>query len=167
VGMRMRMRLGAVCGLMLVAVTGRVLLGITSAGAQGEPIRVDQRFGDPHFERFDFDHDGTSEMGDRIAVRGPLVDPFSGERVGLAFWDCVTMTRVVSFEPPRGSQVCTGLIRLTDGDITIQGTDPGGYGASVSALTGGTGLYRNARGEANVVDAPDPDRTEITIQLEP
>jgi hypothetical protein len=106
-------------------------------------------------------------MGDRIAVRGPLVDPATGERVGLAFWDCVTMTRVVSFEPPRGSQVCTSLIRLTDGDITIQGPDPGGFGASVFAVTGGTGPYRNARGEADVVDAPDPDRTEITIRLEP
>jgi hypothetical protein len=49
----MRMRFGAVCGLMLAAVTGRVLLGITSAGAQGEPIRVDQRFGDLRFERLD------------------------------------------------------------------------------------------------------------------
>ena len=74
------------------------------------------------------------------------------------------MTRVVSFEPPRGSQVCTGLIRLTDGDITIHGPDPGGPGLR---RDGGTGLHRNARGEADVVDAPDPDRTEITIQLEP
>jgi hypothetical protein len=57
---------------------------ITSAGAQGEPIRVDQRFGDLRFERLDYDHDGTNEMGDRVAVRGPLADPFSGERVGLA-----------------------------------------------------------------------------------
>jgi hypothetical protein len=140
---------------------------ITSAGAQGEPIRVDQRFGDLRFERLDYDHDGTNEMGDRVAVRGPLADPFSGERVGLAFWDCVTMTRVVSFEPPPGLAGLHGSDPLTDGDITIQGTDPGGYGASVFALTGGTGLYRNARGEADVVDAPGPDRTEITIQLEP
>lgn len=78
------MRFGAVCGLMLVAVTGRVLLGITSAGAQGEPIRVDQRFGDLRVTRLDFDHDGRSEMGDRIAVRGLLVGPATGDRVGLA-----------------------------------------------------------------------------------
>lgn len=159
------LRFGAVCALVLGMATGGAVLGTARVGAQ-EPIRVDQRFGELRVARLDFDHDGRSEIGDRIAVRGPLVDPVTGDRVGLAFWDCVTMTRVVSFEPPRGSQVCTGLIRLTDGDITIHGPDPGGYGVSVFGVTGGTGLYRNARGEADVVDAPDPDRTEITIQLE-
>jgi hypothetical protein len=113
----------------------------------------------------------TTTAGSRrptgVAVRGPLVDPETGDRVGSAFWDCVAMTRVVSFEPPRGSTVCTALIRLADGEITIQGPDPAGFGASVFAVTGGTALYRNARGEADVVDASDPDRTEITIRLEP
>jgi len=66
----MRKRFGAVSGLMLVAVTGPVLLGIASAGAQAEPIRVDQRWDDFRVARLDFDHDGTIEMGDRVAVRG-------------------------------------------------------------------------------------------------
>jgi hypothetical protein len=162
-----RVRLAAASALTAVVVTGGVSLGTASAGAQGEPIRVDQRFEDVRVARLDFDHDGTIEMGDRVAVRGPLVDPTTGDRVGRAFWDCVAMTRVARFEPQQGSTVCTALLRLADGDITLLGPDPAGFGASDFAVTGGTGLYRNARGEAGVLDAPDPDRTEITIHLEP
>lgn len=162
-------RLGLVtaCTLVLGAMTGGLLVGITSVGAQEQPIRVDQRFRDVRVARLDFDHDGIIEMGDRVAVAGPLVDPATGDRVGSAFWDCVAVTRVVRFELQRGSTVCSALFRLADGDISLRGPDPAGFGASVFAVTGGTGLYRSARGEADVVDAPDPDRTEITIQLEP
>ncbi|MCI0634757.1 MAG: hypothetical protein L0206_12700 [Actinobacteria bacterium] len=76
-------------------------------------------------------------------------------------------TRVYRFERQQGAAVCTAMIQLADGDITLQGPDPASFGASVFAVTGGTGLYRNARGEADVVDDPDPGRTEITIHLEP
>jgi hypothetical protein len=161
-----RLRLVTACLLTVGAVTSEVLLGTAPVGAQGEPIRLDQRFGDVRVTRLDFDHDGRIEMGDRIAVRGRLVDPATGDEVGLAFWDCVAMTRVVRFEAQRGATVCTALFELAGGDITLQGPDPAGFGASVFAVTGGTGLYRNAGGEADVVDAPNPDRTEITIQLE-
>lgn len=82
-------------------------------------------------------------MGDRVAVPGPLVDIAMGDRVGLAFWDCVAMTRAVLPDVRRGSTVCTAMLRLADGDITLQGPDPAGFGASVFAVTGGTGLYRN------------------------
>jgi hypothetical protein len=162
-----RLRLVTACGLTVGAVTSGLLLGTAPVGAQGEPIRVDQKFGDVRVARLDFDHDGRIEMGDRIAVRGPLVDPATGDQIGLAFWDCVAMTRVVRFEAQRGTTVCTALFELAGGDITLQGPDPAGFGASVFAVTGGTGLYRNARGEADVVDVPDPDHTEVTIQLEP
>jgi hypothetical protein len=159
-----RLRFVTACALTL-AVTVGLLLGPAPVGAQGEPIRVDLRAGDIRVALLDFDRDGRIEMGDRAVVRGPLVDPATGDRVGPSFWECVAMTRIRP-ELQRGMWVCTALLRLADGDITLQGQDPAGFGASVFAVTGGTGLYRNARGEADVVDAPDPDRTEITIHLE-
>lgn len=161
-----RIRFAAACGLVLGAVTSGVLLA-ASVGAQAEPIRVDIRAGDGRVTILDVDGDGRFDQGDRVVFRVPLRDPETGDRVGRAFGECVAMTRVVRPELQRGTWVCTYLLRLADGDITLRGPDPAGYGASVFAVMGGTGLYRNARGEADFVDAPDPDRTEITIRLEP
>ena len=115
-----RIRIVAACALTLGAVTSGVLLGITSVRAQGEPIRVNQRLADARVAGLDFDHDGRIEMGDRVVVRGPLVDPATGDPVGSAFWDCVAMTRIV-FEQPKGTWFCRALLRLADGDITLQG----------------------------------------------
>ncbi|MCI0634756.1 MAG: hypothetical protein L0206_12695 [Actinobacteria bacterium] len=69
-----RMRFAATLAAVAM-VTGAVSLGVASAGAQAGPIRVDQRWADLRFRILDFDHDGTREMGDRHAARGPLVDP--------------------------------------------------------------------------------------------
>jgi hypothetical protein len=165
-----RIRFVAACAMALGVVTSAVLLGTATvgAGAQGEGvIRAVQRSNDVRSAFLDFDHDGTIDRGDRFASRGPLLAPATGERIGLANWDCVTMTRVARPELQRGKFVCTTLLQLANGAITLQGPDPAGFGASVFAVTGGTGLYRTARGQASVVDAPDPDRTVITIHLEP
>lgn len=156
-----RIRFAAACALTLGAVTSGVLLGITSAGAQ-ESIRVDVTGGRVTF--LDFDRDGRIEMGDRVTGRSPLVDPASSEPVGRAFADCVAMTRIV-VEESRGTWVCTHVLALADGHIILQGEDPAGPGTYVLAVTGGTGLYRDARGEADAVDIEE--RTEITVHLEP
>jgi hypothetical protein len=161
-----RDQLGVAGGLALASVMSVIVLNALPVGAQGEPMRVDLRSADAIHALVDVDDDGRIEMGDRVAVRGPLVEPATGDPRGRSFWDCVAMTRI-RFEPPSGRWMCTVLLRLADGDITLQGPDPAGFGASVFAVTGGTGLYQSARGEADVVDAPDPDRTEITINLQP
>jgi hypothetical protein len=77
------------------------------------------------------------------------------------------MTRIV-VEQSRGTWICTYVLTLADGHIIVQGKDPAGLRGGtpyVLAVTGGTGLYRNARGEADAVDVEE--RTEITIHLEP
>ena len=61
--------------------------------------------------------------------------------------------------------MCTHVLELPDGHLNLQGKDPSGLGSHVFAVTGGTGLYRNARGEADEVDTDIAE--EITIHLEP
>jgi hypothetical protein len=159
-----RIRFVAACALTSGALSGGVLIGITSAGAQVEPIRVDLPGDRVAF--LDFDGDGQIDMGDRVTGRSRVVDPATGESVGRAFTDCVAMTRIV-VEQQKGTWVCTHVLVLGDGHIILQGEDPAGVGPNVLAVTGGTALFRNARGQADQLDASDPDRTEITIHLEP
>lgn len=152
-------------GLVLVAVASGVVLGTVTVQAQVD-IRVDQMWDDLRITSLDFDGDGRMERGDRVAVVGPLIDPATDATVGSVFWDCVVTTRVFRFEARRGATFCTARVRLSGGDILVQGPDPASYGATTFAVTGGTGQYRDASGQADVLDAPNPDRTEITIDLE-
>lgn len=157
-----KLRFVAACALTLGVMTGGVLIAITSAGAQGEPIRVGLAGG--RSASLDFDGDGRIDMGDRVTGRSQLVDPATGERLGRAFSDCVATTGIV-VEQQKGTWLCTHLLALADGHIILQGEDPAGVGTNLLAVTGGTGLYRNARGEADQGDVED--RTEFTIHLEP
>lgn len=154
-----KLRSVAACVLTL-GMTGVVLIGITSAGAQ-EEIRVDVTGGRGAF--VDLDGDGRIDTGDRVTGRSGVLDPVSGERVGRAFVDCVAVTPIV-VEQQKGTWLCTQLLALADGHIILQGEDPAGIGPNVLAVTGGTGVYRNARGEADQLDVED--RTEFTIHLE-
>jgi hypothetical protein len=155
-----RMRFVAAFAVSLGAVTSGVLLGVTSVGAQAE-IRVGLTGGRVAF--VDLDRDGRIDTGDRVTGRSLVADLATGERVGREFADCVAMTRIV-VEQQKGTWVCTHVLALADGHIILQGEDPAGVGSNVLAVTGGTGLYKDARGQADQVDT---DRTEFTIHLEP
>lgn len=155
-----QLRLVAVCALAFGMVTGGVLLSVASAGA---PIRVDLTPGSTTF--LDLDGDGRIDRGDRFTGRQRLVDPATDERIGRASSECIAMTRIV-VEESRGTWVCTYVLELPEGHILLQGKDPAGLGPYVLAVTGGTAPYRNARGEADLVDVGF-DLTEITIHLEP
>jgi len=156
-----KVRLVTACALTSAALAGGVVLGIASAGAQVE-LRVDLTDGRVAF--VDLDRDGRIETGDRVTGRSLVVDPASGERVGRGLGDCVAMTRI-EVEQQRGTWACTHVLALAGGQIILQGEDPAGAGPYVLAVTGGTGLFRNARGEADALDVED--RTELTIHLEP
>jgi hypothetical protein len=161
-----KLRSVAGLALMLAAMTGGALTGITSAGAQGEPIRVDETGGRWAF--VDLDGDGRTDTGDRFTGRSQLVDPISGEQVGRSFADCIATTRIV-VERSKGTWVCTRVLALAGGHIILQGEDPAGFRDGEPyflAVTGGTGSYSDARGEAEAVDVSDLG-TELTIHLEP
>ena len=147
--------------LILVVVTTGCLFGIASAGAQLEPIKLHVPAGAGIV--LDLDEDGRVDIGDRAVGRSRLEDPVTGERVGRALFDCLATTPIF-IERQLGTWLCTYVLELPDGHINLQGKDPAGVGAHVFAVTGGTGLYRNARGEADELDSESGE--EITIHLE-
>ena len=102
-------------------------------------------------------------LGDRLAARGPLFDASQTSRVGRHYLDCVIMNRVTVVGTPRGLYWCTYVLRLADGDLTIEGLDPRGNGVSTFAVLGGTGAYAGASGEATLTDSDAG--TEFVIDL--
>jgi len=148
--------------MAMVTVTGLVFAGIATAGAQGEPIRVNIPAGMGAL--LDHDDDGRIDLGDRFTGRSRVEDPATGERAGRVLFDCVATT-VIVVEQRKGTWMCTYVLELPEGHINLQGEDPAGVGSHIFAVTGGTGLYRNARGDADEVDTEVAE--EITIHLEP
>ena len=87
-------------------------------------------------------------LGDRIAAKAVLVDESLSNRVGIAHLECVVQRRLSG----NGLFRCSYLLSLEDGDIILEGLDPRGPGEYTLAVTGGTGAYRDARGEALFTD---------------
>ncbi len=74
------------------------------------------------------------------------------------------MTATVDAPLGRGVWACSYVLRLADGQIALRGRDPAGLGSYRLAVTGGTGKFRDARGQAEMEDLPR--RTKITVELE-
>jgi hypothetical protein len=148
--------------LVCVAVLAATMIGIALAqekrsSSPGQLIHV--VFGPQGRDEFlDFADDGL-DFGDRFVSRGPLFDESRTTRVGTAHLDCVIATPVLA----GGSFNCTYVLRLEDGDITTHGIDPQGPSRVLFAVTGGTGSYRHATGQAEHIDT---DVTDIIIDLE-
>jgi hypothetical protein len=102
-------------------------------------------------------------IGDRVVFSNPLFDT-RGRVIGRDGADCV-IVRVDPTEPPERQQIvqCTISIQLADGQITVQGLAQGPE--NYFAVTGGTGAYRMARGEALAKDIVPLQEAEITIWL--
>jgi len=102
-------------------------------------------------------------LGDRLVFTSNLFDE-QGRQVGHDGADCVTV-RLDPTAPPAEQQIvqCTVTVALPDGQITVQGLAQGLEGRF--AVTGGTGAYSTARGEAHVVDTAPLVQADITITL--
>ena len=61
-----------------------------------------------------------------------------------------------------GTVLCDLAVRLPGGQLTLSGLANGGD--NVFAITGGTGIFRNARGEAHAVDT-SALTSDVTISL--
>jgi hypothetical protein len=144
-----------------VTAIAALVAGTTSAGAQAEPIRVHIPAGVGVV--VDLDGDGRIDTGDRATGRSRLEDPETAERVGRVLFDCVATTPIV-IERQKGTWLCSEVLEFPEGHITLQGEDPAGVGTHVFAVTGGTGVYRSARGEATEIDTTHGE--DITIHLE-
>ena len=106
----------------------------------------------------DFDHDGMG-FGDHTVFRGSLTRP-EGRRVGTQYGDCTFFSE--GFEDG-GRWLCHYLLDLPHGQITVEGLDPRGPSDAFFSITGGTGDYRGAAGQAEFVDSDT--QTDIYIDL--
>jgi hypothetical protein len=103
----------------------------------------------------------SMDLGDRLAARGPLMNADQSERVGTSHLECVVDRRIT--EPDGGVYNCTYVLELDDGLIMLHGLDPHGPGSSQFAVTGGTGSYSDASGEATFTDVDEI--TDMVIEL--
>lgn len=102
-------------------------------------------------------------IGDRLVFSNPIFDD-AGARIGRDGADCL-IVRVDPTEPPARQQIvqCTISVQLADGQITVQGLAQGTE--NYFAVTGGTGAYRQARGEVFARDITPLVEAEITVWL--
>ena len=167
-----KFRLFAVLALALII--GVVSLVSTAGGAKknGKKVeiinlatRTDQE------ADLDLDPSGPS-LGDRFVFSDNV---FRGDRqVGMLGAEC-TVTRLEPNPVPAGQEPtsatvnCVGTIQLPKGQVTVQGlitfSEEAGDRFTI-AITGGTGAYRTAHGEATVTENEDedaPDRLRLKL----
>jgi hypothetical protein len=106
----------------------------------------------------DFDHNGLT-LGDTLTVVSPLFDKSHSRRMGTAYGECTVAGRHLLEGTPYD---CTYVLKLRRGTITTQGLDPHGRSDVFFAITGGTGAYAEARGQAEYIDT---SVTDIIIKL--
>ncbi|MGH9723388.1 MAG: allene oxide cyclase barrel-like domain-containing protein [Bryobacteraceae bacterium] len=157
-------RLAAFTGIAVLAL-GTIHHAFTQTGDQEgsqsrQVIRLVERLVDVAFQ--DAAPAGPS-LGDRIVFTSDLFDE-RGRLVGRDGADCVTV-RLDRAAPPALQQVvqCTVTVQLPDGQITFQALGQGA--GNYFAVTGGTGAYRAARGEAFVRDRVPLQVADVTITL--
>jgi hypothetical protein len=153
----MRAKLVAVLVTLSVTVAGTMLISGSAIGKTTLhfmlPSSVKVRFLNLGRESLD--------LGDRLTARGPLMNTDQSDRVGSGHFECVVDRRIT--EPDGGVYNCTYVLELDDGLIMLQGLDPHGPGSSQFAVTGGTGSYSDASGEATFTDTETG--TDMLIEL--
>ncbi len=154
-------RMAAISASVVLTLLAAGLIGGTTASAQGDIHVVLPA--DSQTERWvDLDDDGILELGDRVEIRAKLFDAAAtDDRVGSAFGTCLVERRITP--GVSGLWRCTFLLRLADGTITVDGLDPAGVGVYELGVTGGTGAYSGANGEATFTDTRRKTDMQITF----
>jgi hypothetical protein len=103
----------------------------------------------------DTDGDATDSEGDLLTFHNELFDESNTTVVGTDQGDCIRIEAGVSWE-------CRWVNFLEGGSVTVEGPffDAG---PSTLAITGGTGMYKNASGTLKLTS--NADGTEITFAL--
>lgn len=79
-------------------------------------------------------------IGDLLAFGNPIYDAKNAQQIGRDEGSCIRTNPGVAWE-------CTWTTILPQGQLTVEGPFLDSGADSVLAITGGTGAYRNARGE--------------------
>ncbi|MCC8246180.1 allene oxide cyclase barrel-like domain-containing protein [Saccharothrix luteola] len=82
-------------------------------------------------------------------------------RIGEGYSHCAAIA-VSTAAPPEVTAHCTSVFRLPDGELHLSGlrkykSIAAGFEDTSVAVTGGTGVYANARGEGKVTRSGSPD----------
>ncbi len=144
------------------ALLGLVVGGVSLASAStditsAQTITLNARIN--QFTPLDLGPTGPSQ-GDEFVFSGPLSNQ-SGTRVGH-FGGYVVLVKTGT--AAQGEASVTFV--LSGGQITFQNLQPQGAVSFESAVTGGTGLYQNARGEAQVTET-SPNTFTAVLHLLP
>jgi allene oxide cyclase-like protein len=106
-------------------------------------------------------------LGDQIAFSDDLLSNPSGKPAGVDGGAC-TLIRVTDADAQTGTVQCLITYSLKGGQVTTQGlltlTNGGFLGTQAAAITGGTGLYRNAGGESTL-EFIRPGELNITLRI--
>ena len=157
-----RKRMLVVAAALAVSATTMVGLAVAQTGSAARPngrIHVVAGGGGGGLKFLDFDNDGLT-LGDRLAGFGPLLNEDQTKRVGTQYLDCWVGDEFLLEGSP---YVCTSVLKFKAGSITTQGLDPHGLSDVLFAITGGTGAYAGATGQARYVDSET--QTDIYIDL--
>jgi hypothetical protein len=168
--MRTKLMLGALLALLL-AVAGVSLAFAGSdenGGGNGDEVHVLHiTLRHIHDTNLDLGASGPS-VNDRFSVFGDVLR--DGERIGAGGYECVTLLfrpgPTPASEPAALTDQCIGTFSLPRGQIAAQGLVDrvGGTLPVKLAITGGTGAYRTAHGEAETSGPTDGDEP-ITVRL--
>jgi hypothetical protein len=151
----MRFRTAVVLGLALLAV---FVVGVASAGASARAasrLNFQVVVRDALLTYVDLGPPGNS-VGDMLVKNSPMFNRSNTRRVGRGLISCV-------FVDLQGPPRCNSEAVFRRGTIALQGVlrQP----RFVFAVTGGTGVFQNVRGEAHGRLLGGPNRVRLTFHL--
>jgi len=157
----MRARTWLIVAVALAAVIGAAVAAQAASRGTARPstLHLVLPVEGAHAQFFDFDQDGLT-FGDRLASRGPILDPLNHRQVGTAYGDCQVVTPKLG---AAGTYWCRYILDLAQGNVDVEGLDPHGVSDVLFSVTGGTLEYRDAGGEAEFVDSAT--QTDIYLDV--
>jgi hypothetical protein len=159
---RMRSRT-ALMGLVVVSLLTAAVGGCGIDGravespAEGQVEVLEFNVGTDQYEALDLGRPGTS-VGDMDVYSGRVMN--GGRMVGHGGGSC----QVLHIDGDKITTQCLITMELERGSLTVQSIWVKGTSPLDMAITGGTGVYRNARGTVRFWDIATPDerlRAEI------
>jgi hypothetical protein len=158
----MRRRLLIIVAVVTVAVAAIVGIAQASSGGISHPQTLRLLQTNSHDTIVDNPPKGAFSVADLDVFTGPLVWASSHAHAGTIDGQCLVITIQNS-----GRQECQITLLLHAGAVTLSGPFFGNTLTAQMAVTGGTGAYRNVRGQAAFTIAPSGKQSKITLTLLP